>query len=355
MDRFCWVTVTIFICFFAISEGRDLKIKHENHFPSYNHTLAQILVEYASAVYMSDLTALFTWTCSRCCTDLTEGFEMIELVVDVQHCLQAFVGVADNINAIVIAFRGTQEHSLQNWVEDLFWKQLDLDYPGMPDAMVHHGFYAAYHNTTLRSGILNAVQKARELYRDIPIMLTGHSMGGALASFCALDLVVNYGVDNLQLMTFGQPRIGNAAFASYFSKRVPYMFRITNGHDIVPHLPPYYAYFPQKTYHHFPREVWLYDIGYGSLTYLVEKICDETGEDPACSRSVTGNSVLDHLMYFGVHLSADTWNSCGFVMDGQMIQTNTTDLRPGFVLSRDPVSSVLKLKTPKSGLLSSPI
>ena len=26
--------------------------------------------------------------------------------------------------------------SIQNWIEDLLWKQLDLDYPGMPEAMV---------------------------------------------------------------------------------------------------------------------------------------------------------------------------------------------------------------------------
>ncbi|CAL5415779.1 unnamed protein product [Camellia sinensis] len=69
--------------------------------------------------YMSDFTELFTWTCSRC-HDLTEGF----------------VGMAKDLNAIVIAFRGTQERSLQNWIEDLYWKQLDLNYPGMPDAMV---------------------------------------------------------------------------------------------------------------------------------------------------------------------------------------------------------------------------
>lgn len=56
-------------------------------------------------------------------------------------------------------------------------------------------------------------------------------------------------------MTFGQPRVGNAAFASYYSQLVPNTIRVTNDHDIVPHLPPYYRYFPQKTYHHFPREV----------------------------------------------------------------------------------------------------
>lgn len=56
-------------------------------------------------------------------------------------------------------------------------------------------------------------------------------------------------------MTFGQPRIGNAAFATYYSKLVPHTIRVTNEHDIVAHLPPYYSHFPQKTYHHFPREV----------------------------------------------------------------------------------------------------
>lgn len=63
------------------------------------------------------------------------------------------------------------------------------------------------------------------------------------------------GKQNVQVMTFGEPRIGNAAFASYYSQVVPNTIRVTNGHDIVPHLPPYYHYFRQKTYHHFPREV----------------------------------------------------------------------------------------------------
>lgn len=56
---------------------------------------------------------------------------------------------------------------------------------------MHHGFYAAYHDTTMRPCIINAVQRAKEYYGDIGIMVTGHSMGGAMASFCGLDLVVN--------------------------------------------------------------------------------------------------------------------------------------------------------------------
>lgn len=110
-------------------------------------------------------------------------------------------------------------------MEDLYWKQLDIDYPGVDGAMVfvatntmllssmyvcaciyivhmpcsfdllpliqvHHGFYSAYHNTSLRPGVLDAIQKAKALYGVTKIMVTGHSMGGAMAAFCGLDLRV---------------------------------------------------------------------------------------------------------------------------------------------------------------------
>ncbi|KAK4770430.1 hypothetical protein SAY87_030962 [Trapa incisa] len=335
-----WLGLIAVLCLLALSRAREFQVKHESHKAKYNHTLATILVEYASAVYVSDLMELFTWTCDRC-NDLTKGFEVMELVVDVQHCLQAFVGVATDLNAIVIAFRGTQEHSIQNWIEDLYWKQLDTNYPGMPGAMVHHGFYFAYYNTTIRPGILNAVKRAKKLYGDIDIMVTGHSMGGAMASFCALDLAIHHAATNIQLMTFGQPRIGNAVFASCYSKHVPNTIRVTNGHDIVPHLPPYYPYFPQKTYHHFPREVWLYDVDLESLVYTVEKVCDSSGEDPSCCRSVSGRSILDHLAYYGVELMAETWNSCKIVNDPHLEKYSTADFR-GNMISKTPMTSKIE-------------
>nr|CAB3458891.1 unnamed protein product [Digitaria exilis] len=95
------------------SHGRELPVKKSSQSFVYNHTLAKALAEYASA-----------------------GLEMRSLIVDVENCLQAFVGVAHNINSIVIAIRGTQKNSVQNWVKDLIWKQLDISYPNMPDAKV---------------------------------------------------------------------------------------------------------------------------------------------------------------------------------------------------------------------------
>ncbi|OAY83614.1 Lipase [Ananas comosus] len=339
MDRPRWLKLVFLISLLMLCHGRTnlaFKFKHQDYSHIYNQTLAKILAEYASAVYMTDLTELFTWTCSRC-NDLTKGFEMIELIVDVQYCLQAFVGVAHDLNAIIIAFRGTQENSIQNWIEDLLWKQLDLNYPNISDAMVHRGFYFAYHNTTVRPVVVNAVKRTRKLYGKFPVMVTGHSMGGAMASFCALDLAVNFGIHNVQLMTFGQPRVGNAAFASYFTEHVPKTIRVTNGNDIVPHLPPYYSLFPQKTYHHFPREVWTHNIGIGTLVYMIEQICDGSGEDPSCSRSVSGDSITDHKKYLGIDMQADTWGSCRIVMDYSALQYQM-DLAGNIVLSKDPVS-----------------
>jgi lipase (class 3) len=77
---------------------------------------------------------------------------------------------------------------------------------------------------------------------------------------CLLNMYiqVHHDIKNVQVTTFGQPRIGNAAFASYYSQYVPNTIRVTHEHDMVPHLPPYYPYFRQKSYHHFPREVCFY-------------------------------------------------------------------------------------------------
>ncbi|KAG0582585.1 hypothetical protein M758_3G071600 [Ceratodon purpureus] len=282
----------------TIPRGRLGVHKHE---ALYNRTKALALVEYASAVYIVDDASLLAWNCSRC-QGVNKDFKIHTLIVDVQHCLQAFVGVAENLNSVVVAFRGTQKTSMQNWVEDLYFKELDLNYPGVTDAMVHRGFYAAYHNTTLREQVVTAVQRIQQDRSELRVTITGHSMGGAMAAFCALDLTANYGVKDIEVYTFGQPRLGNAAFAAFYIATVPRTIRVTHEHDLVVHLPPYYPRMGQKTYHHFPNEVWLIKVSVDRMHYEFEQMCDSTGEDIYCSRSVLGNSVADHLNYYGVYL-----------------------------------------------------
>ncbi|XP_047313073.1 lipase-like [Impatiens glandulifera] len=304
----------------------------------YNHTLAKILAQYASAAYLEETTELFSWTCSRC-NGLTMGFEIVELIIDVEHCLQAYVGFANNLNSFVIAFRGTQGNSIQNWVADLYYKRLDLHYPDMPGAMVHRGFYSSYHNTTMQPAVLNAIKRAKKVYGNVSIIVTGHSLGGALASFCAMDLKIRGEAKNIQAITFGLPRIGNAKFASYYGRLIPQTIRVANGHDIVPHLPPHYRFLPRKAYHHFPREIWIHSVHNGCLVHTKEEVCDGSGEDPRCSRSVMGYSIADHLTYYGQEMAYYDSGKCYIVVDPHFAQFANQDSRGNLVLSRRLPSS----------------
>ena len=45
------------------------------------------------------------------------------------------------------------------------------------------------------------------------MMVTGHSLGGALAVFAATDLISSGIAKNIRLYTFGQPRTGDDAWA----------------------------------------------------------------------------------------------------------------------------------------------
>ncbi|XP_062215615.1 lipase-like isoform X2 [Phragmites australis] len=343
MDRRRWVVkaaaAVVLLLLSTTSHGgarTEPSVKNNEQQFVFNYTLAKVVVEYASAVYMTDLTALYTWTCSRC-NDLTRGFEMRCIIVDVQNCLQAFVGVDHNLNAIIVAIRGTQANSIQNWIKDMVWKQVNLHYPNLPNAKVHTGFYSSYHNTLLRPAIKNAVRKARKLYGDINIIVTGHSMGGAIASFCALDLAINFGSSNVHLMTFGQPRVGNAAFASNFAKYVPNTIRMTHERDIVPHLPPHFFFLPKLTYRHFPREVWEHDVD-GKTIF---QVCDGSGEDPnCCSVFVLFWSVSDHLTYMGVSIASDHWSTCRIVL-GRGFEQLQMDLASNIVMSEHSVDLVI--------------
>jgi pimeloyl-ACP methyl ester carboxylesterase len=78
------------------------------------------------------------------------------------------------------------------------------------------------------------------------IDLVGHSLGGGLATLCALDL--RRSVRNqVRLITFGGPRVGNGAFRDCFRAHDPLdaeTARFINIADPVPRVPPYLAHSP---------------------------------------------------------------------------------------------------------------
>lgn len=145
--------------------------------------------------------------------------------------IYGFTGYSEQDNAIVAAFRGTVD--IQNWIADLDANQ--INYPACGGCMVHQGFYNAFQG--VQGYVKNDIQNLLAAHSNAKIWITGFSLGGALATVAALDIKSIFGhVD--EFYSFGQPRVGNEAFASYFSSQISTRYRVIHYADIVPHLPP---------------------------------------------------------------------------------------------------------------------
>ena len=100
---------------------------------------------------------------------------------------------------------------------------------------MHQGFYNAFQS--VEGYLRKNVQSLMDSYSGAKIYLTGHNLGGALATLAALDIEEIFGkVD--EFYSFGQPRLGNEALATFFASKVPKRFRVIHYADIIPHLPP---------------------------------------------------------------------------------------------------------------------
>lgn len=104
---------------------------------------------------------------------------------------------------------------------------------------VHKGFFDAE-----QSIISQTIYGVRQLIKDFPgysIIVTGHSLGAALATLTTLDLMRNFtdsSPPTILMINFGSPSVGDDGFASYASEQlIPFHYRVTHYRDIVPHLP----------------------------------------------------------------------------------------------------------------------
>ena len=107
--------------------------------------------------------------------------------------------------------------------------------------MVHRGFLQAWQATGIQQHVLDAVKSILTTYplppngRPWRLLVTGHSLGGALAQLAAYDisqLSCEVAFD-VQCYTFGTPRIGNRPFARDYLAKVPKTFEIIHCDDLV--------------------------------------------------------------------------------------------------------------------------
>ena len=62
----------------------------------------------------------------------------------------------------------------------------------------------------------------------LQLYVTGHSLGGAIATLAAYEISKLYPKHRLVLYTFGSPRVGNYTFKHAFDRQVPCAWRLAN-------------------------------------------------------------------------------------------------------------------------------
>lgn len=144
------------------------------------------------------------------------------------HGIQGFAARNAAHGLTVLAFRGTASNQFDDLISDLDTLQADFRDGGR----VHTGFLKAYE--------LRVRRPVTELLRDRPgpLLVTGHSLGAALATLAALD------TPPAALITFGSPRVGDARFARLCEGLT--VHRFVHGCDVVARIPP----------EQFDREHW---------------------------------------------------------------------------------------------------
>ncbi len=164
------------------------------------------------------------------------GFDLLGTVNVAET--QAFVckRVAENeAPYVVVAYRGT-EKKVDDWLTDV--KAVPTE---DGDTKIHTGFLEALKVETDSQGrtalkciedILDDPKAKDDSDNPLPLFITGHSLGGALALLTAKEVALDI---NGACYTYGAPRVANY---EYFAGMKTPVFRVVNSADIVPRVPP---------------------------------------------------------------------------------------------------------------------
>eukprot|EP00884_Botryococcus_braunii_P020513 jgi/Botrbrau1/7145/Bobra.0143s0021.4 len=151
----------------------------------------------------------------------------------------------DNVNKVVIAwgpsvllvsFRGTVnkanvKQDLQAWL---------VDHPPRRSSwftrpQVHAGFLKAW--TKLKLEVMDRCDKILKMTpggKERLLIITGHSLGGAIATLAAYDLASLCKPAAMNVYVYGCPRTGNHAFANDYRIKVPNTWQVMTDRDIIP-------------------------------------------------------------------------------------------------------------------------
>ena len=246
---------------------------------TYDEDLARRLVHFTGAVYCVDDEAF-----GDAFEDLIENFECetCDYITETSSIDEVYAFQDDSIwidtegmvtydslnNAITVVFAGTDPTEVADVFTDL--ELIRVEYPPCggkywwsDDCTVHKGFYKAY--LSVDDTVYDIVKYLTDTYTDATLEITGHSLGGAMAILCALDLYENHGTSIVAdyVYTFGMPRVGDDEFAEYYDSIFgDKTIRVTHRKDPVP-LVPWKSW--GWNYLHFKQEVYYPDDADGDV------------------------------------------------------------------------------------------
>jgi hypothetical protein len=143
---------------------------------------------------------------------------------------QAYMWLIPKQRLVYICFRGTQSISDIKSDIDIRCKPMIIN---GTDLRVHCGFYAQ----------LNSIKK--QILADLSnhisdidkIVITGHSLGAAIATIAAAEVHQAYSNKQIHCHTFGCPRVGDFKFATWYDSNIKHNWRVFNEEDPVPLIP----------------------------------------------------------------------------------------------------------------------
>lgn len=134
---------------------------------------------------------------------------------------QGFMARNPSGNLTVVAFRGTESDKFEDLLSD--GRTLQKEWPQSPGCLVHAGFADCWNSASHQVNALLAK-------REGTLLITGHSLGAALATLAAVS------ARPTKLITFGSPRVGNEKLGALLAGIE--VRRIVHCCDLIARIPP---------------------------------------------------------------------------------------------------------------------
>ncbi|KAH7115385.1 Alpha/Beta hydrolase protein [Dactylonectria estremocensis] len=197
-----------------------------------------------------------------------------------------FVATDHTNNLTIVSFRGSA--SIRSWLSDFIFPRIPVDI--CSGCTAHWGFWTSW--VDARDRVLQAIRTAAARNPGFRITITGHSLGGAIASLAAAELR-NNGY-NVALYTFGAPRFGDDALSTYITNQAGGNYRVTHYNDPVPRVPPMLV-----GYAHISPEYYVSTPDLAPVTTADIRVCPGI-KNADCNGAWIIPDILAHIQYFDI-------------------------------------------------------